>query len=186
MKHRIPLLSLLPAALLLFACSEQAPPPVQQAESPAEEAVEVAAAPAIPKYSAAAFFETTSYGLPGWRGVAFSPDGLIRWAYHSWYPAGWSRMPPPELAGQLRANGWLLLIGWGGALAVGQAIATRRLPNMALLGVLAILVVDLWRVDARYCWRILRRNSRTILRTSSLMSSLGLLSSGVSCSSSLP
>ena len=82
--------------------------------------------------------------------AALSPDGLIRWAYHSWYPAGWTRTAPPELAAQLRVNGWLLLAGWGGALTIAQAISSGRLPTYALLGVLALLVVDLWRVDERY------------------------------------
>jgi hypothetical protein len=82
--------------------------------------------------------------------AALSPEGLIRWAYHSWYPAGWMRSGPPELASQLRLNGWLLLIGWGAALGVGQAITSKRLPTAALLAVLALLVVDLWRVDTRY------------------------------------
>jgi dipeptidyl aminopeptidase/acylaminoacyl peptidase len=65
---------LLPAALFLFACSEQASEAPEPAQ-PEVEPVEQAAAPAIPRYSAEAFFETTSYSLAGSSGYAFSPDG---------------------------------------------------------------------------------------------------------------
>ena len=70
MKRKILALTLLPAALLLFACSEKPAEPVA-----ATVPEPVVAAPATPKYSAKAFFETTSYGLAGYGGYAFSPDG---------------------------------------------------------------------------------------------------------------
>ena len=61
----------LPFSLLIAACSEQATePPAAAAEQAAAEPVA-----AIPKYSAEAFFETTTYGLAGASGYAFSPDG---------------------------------------------------------------------------------------------------------------
>jgi len=47
----------------------------QQQPVSSTEVVAVAAVEEIPKYSAQAFFETTSYGLTGSAGHAFSPDG---------------------------------------------------------------------------------------------------------------
>ena len=64
----------LPFSLLIAACSEQATePPAAAAEQAAPETA--AAVAAIPRYSAEAFFETTTYGLAGSSGYAFSPDG---------------------------------------------------------------------------------------------------------------
>ena len=45
---------------------------VSTTESTPEETVTIVE---VPRYSAQAFFETTSYGLPGSAGHAFSPDG---------------------------------------------------------------------------------------------------------------
>lgn len=69
--------NLLFPVLLLFlmamaACSEQAgqqPPPEPVAAAPEP------AGPAVPRYSAEAFFETTSYAVADAAGYAFSPDG---------------------------------------------------------------------------------------------------------------
>ena len=47
----------------------------QQQPVSSTDVVAVVAVEEIPKYSAQAFFETTSYGLPGPAGYAFSPDG---------------------------------------------------------------------------------------------------------------
>ena len=52
----------------------------QQGEMPAEPSVEldagmVAAPAVVPKYSAEAFFQTTSYGMVGSAAYAFSADG---------------------------------------------------------------------------------------------------------------
>ena len=60
-------------ALAAYGCN-QAPAP----ESAPDAAVDVApeaAGPAVPRYSAEAFFQTTSYGMVGGEGHAFSPDG---------------------------------------------------------------------------------------------------------------
>ena len=54
--------------IMLAGCERQEP-------VVSSEAVPDLAVAAIPKYSAQAFFETTSYGLPGSAGHAFSPDG---------------------------------------------------------------------------------------------------------------
>jgi dipeptidyl aminopeptidase/acylaminoacyl peptidase len=61
----------------LFACGERsAEEPVAVAEPVTEAEPAVAEAPAaIPKYSAEAFFGTTSYGMARSGGYAFSPDG---------------------------------------------------------------------------------------------------------------
>jgi len=71
MNRKTILFSLLPLAILLSACGKQAEAPTPEVVQPAAE--EVVAT--IPKYSAEAFFETTSYGLAGSGGFAFSPDG---------------------------------------------------------------------------------------------------------------
>jgi hypothetical protein len=82
--------------------------------------------------------------------AALSPGGLQDLVYHSWYPAGWPRTPTPELEGPLRLGGVILLGGWLVALGSAWAVASRRVGSVAVLAVLAFLVLDLWRVDARY------------------------------------
>ncbi|MEE9206816.1 MAG: hypothetical protein V3U67_00375, partial [Gemmatimonadota bacterium] len=82
--------------------------------------------------------------------AALSPDGLLRWALSALYPPGWPEIPSSELVAPLRVGGWLLLVGAAISLAAGQGIAKKRLPSAAVLGVLVLLVVDLWRVDMRY------------------------------------
>ncbi len=82
--------------------------------------------------------------------AALSPEGLLRWALNALYPQGWDRIPSTELVAQLRVGGWLLLAGAGVSLVVGQGIDRKRLPSAAALGVLLLLVIDLWRVDIRY------------------------------------
>jgi dipeptidyl aminopeptidase/acylaminoacyl peptidase len=59
------------ASCVVFACSERAAePPTPEAAQPAGHT-----AVQVPKYSAEAFFETTSYGLASAAGHAFSPTG---------------------------------------------------------------------------------------------------------------
>lgn len=82
--------------------------------------------------------------------AALDPAGLANFALLSWYPQGWPRQPGPEFAPLLRANGLVLLAGFGLAWGVGWAVARRRLPAWALASVLVFAVADLWRVDARY------------------------------------
>lgn len=82
--------------------------------------------------------------------ASLSPEGLAEWVRLAWYPEGWPRGPGPEQTTALRANGLLLLAGFGLSWGVGLAVARRRLPTLAVVAVLAFIVVDLWRVDARY------------------------------------
>ncbi|MFQ5746460.1 MAG: hypothetical protein ACE5HF_04475 [Gemmatimonadota bacterium] len=83
-------------------------------------------------------------------GAVLSPDGLLRWILHGWMPAGWSRMPPPELAPALRVGGWILLVGWSATLGLGRTVARGRAPGWSAAVVMLFLVAELWRVDARY------------------------------------
>lgn len=71
MRTRICGILLIFVTVVLAACGKQ------QAADPGESAVDAGptAAVEIPKYSAESFFETTSYGLVGSAGHAFSPDG---------------------------------------------------------------------------------------------------------------
>lgn len=72
------LLPLTIVAVTLAACDRQGASPEAGAEAAAPERAVVAAEPAtetVERYSAEAFFETTSVGLPGSAGHAFSPDG---------------------------------------------------------------------------------------------------------------
>jgi dipeptidyl aminopeptidase/acylaminoacyl peptidase len=67
MKAKIFSFRVIPILMLLVACGEKAAPPPAAAISEPE--------PAVARYSAEAFYETTTYGLPGESGLAFSPDG---------------------------------------------------------------------------------------------------------------
>ena len=82
--------------------------------------------------------------------ATLSPHGLLRWVGSAWFPAGYSRQPPQGLAGALRATGLVVLVLWSGTLALGQAIAARRVPRWTLAVLAVLLVADLWRVDARF------------------------------------
>ena len=76
MTLRVLILSLISIALLAACGKQDSPEPtvVAEPETATTDGVESEVA-AIPKYSAEAFFETTSYGLAGGSGFAFSPDG---------------------------------------------------------------------------------------------------------------
>lgn len=82
--------------------------------------------------------------------AALAPDGLSSFAYHSWFPGGWARRPPPELAGALRVSGLFLLASWGAVLGAAWASGRKRGSGWWLAGLLALTLMDLWRVDARY------------------------------------
>jgi hypothetical protein len=80
-----------------------------------------------------------------------SPAGLVRWAHTTLFPPGWDRLPGPGGLGTLRANGAFLLAGFGLTLAAARGLARRGWrPAPILFLLLALLVADLWRVDARY------------------------------------
>ena len=84
--------------------------------------------------------------------VAFaSPEGLARWAHTTIFPAGWDRFPGPEGLAALRGNGLFLLLGGASVLAAARAARQGGVtPILATVLVAAVLVADLWRVDARY------------------------------------
>ena len=82
--------------------------------------------------------------------AALGPQGLVRWVHTSWYPLGWPRQPGAEAVSVLRASGWLLVGVWLSVWALALGVARRRLPAQVVLAVLALLVLDLARVDARY------------------------------------
>lgn len=82
--------------------------------------------------------------------ATLAPTGLLDFAYHAWYPTGWSPRPPAELVAPLRLGGALLLLSWLGVLGAAWGRASGRLGGWAVLPLLALLVFDLWRVDARY------------------------------------
>jgi hypothetical protein len=82
--------------------------------------------------------------------AALAPESLQRWVHVGWYPSGWERGPGQESVAALRANGWLVLVGWGAALGSGWAVARRRVGTWIVLVPMVLLVGELWRVDARY------------------------------------
>jgi hypothetical protein len=79
-----------------------------------------------------------------------NPGGLQEFVYHAWYPAGWPRTPSPSFEGPLRAGGAILLVSWAIALGGAWAVASRRVGQVAVVVILAVIVLDLWRVDSRY------------------------------------
>lgn len=83
-------------------------------------------------------------------GAALAPAGLLEFAYHAWFPSGWPRTPPPELEETLRFSGWVAVVGWSSVLAGARALETGRVGEWALIPLLALLVLDLWRVDDRF------------------------------------
>lgn len=82
--------------------------------------------------------------------AALAPEGLVRWVDTSWYPSDWPRRLPADALGTLQASGWLLLGIWGSVLALAFGVARHRLPTEVTLVLLALLVLDLGRVDQRY------------------------------------
>lgn len=79
-----------------------------------------------------------------------SPHGLLRWVESSWYPAGHRPSPPASLVPTLRLTGLIVFALWAGTLALGQAVAERRVPRWSLALLAVLLVADLWRVDGRF------------------------------------
>lgn len=79
-----------------------------------------------------------------------SPGGLSEFVYHAWYPAGWPRTPPAALEAPLRMGGAILVIGWAIALGGAWGVANRRVGEVVVVAVVAVIVLDLWRVDTRY------------------------------------
>ncbi|MDP2497746.1 MAG: YfhO family protein [Candidatus Palauibacterales bacterium] len=82
--------------------------------------------------------------------AALSPESLQQWARRAWFPANYQKGPGTELAATLRTTGWIVLVGWIVALGTAQAVAQRRVPRWAVAAPMLLLVVDLWRVDARF------------------------------------
>lgn len=82
--------------------------------------------------------------------AAVSPSGLQRWVRTTWFAVDWSRQAAPEASAALRGGGWLLFLGAGCTVGAAWTVARRRAPAWVLAVLLAILVADLWRVDARY------------------------------------
>jgi hypothetical protein len=104
-------------------------------------------------------------GAPGWTVTAVlvgpflllglaalaSPEGLARWAHTALYPAGWERFPGPEALDALRGNGAAVVLSCVVVLGGMWGVIKRGWSPAAIgLVVLAMLVGDLWRVDARY------------------------------------
>lgn len=82
--------------------------------------------------------------------AALTPESLHQWARRAWFPVDFQKGPGAGLSDTLRVTGWLALAGWTVALGAGQAVARKRVPRWALAAPLVLLVVDLWRVDARF------------------------------------
>jgi len=82
--------------------------------------------------------------------AAITPDGFLRWVHTSWYPADWPRRPTREGVELLRLGGMFLIVLWGAVWAVAYGVARRHVPRAAVLLLLALLVVDLARVDDRF------------------------------------
>jgi hypothetical protein len=80
-----------------------------------------------------------------------SPEGLARWAHTALFPAGWDRFPVAEGVAALRINGLFLVLAGRSVLALSRADRRHRVVALGAAAVVAaVLVADLWRVDARY------------------------------------
>ncbi|MEE8487851.1 MAG: YfhO family protein [Gemmatimonadota bacterium] len=82
--------------------------------------------------------------------AALDPNGLVHWVHTSWFPVGWPKRPGLEELAILRASGTILVGVWLSVLFVAAGVAKRRLPELAIVALIALLVVDLGRVDSRY------------------------------------
>jgi len=82
--------------------------------------------------------------------AAFDPDGLVRWVHTSWFPVGWPKRPGLEELAILKASGAILVSIWLAVLLIAFGVVRRRLPEVAVVVLIALLVVDLSRVDSRY------------------------------------
>lgn len=78
------------------------------------------------------------------------PNGLVRWVHTTWFQVGWSKRPGIEEIAILRASGAILLSVWLTVLLVVLGVVRRRIPELAVIVVIALLVADLGRVDSRY------------------------------------
>jgi len=82
--------------------------------------------------------------------AAFNPDGLVRWVHTSWFQAGWPKRPGLAELQILRVSGAILVGIWLSVLLITCGVVRRRLPDLAIVILLTLLVVDLGRVDSRY------------------------------------
>ncbi len=82
--------------------------------------------------------------------AALDPNGLVRWVHTSWFQVGGPRRPGFEEIAILKASGGMLVGVWVTVLLVSFGVVRRRLPELAVVAVIVLLVVDLGRVDSRY------------------------------------
>jgi len=82
--------------------------------------------------------------------AAVDPNGLVRWVHTAWFPVGWPKRPGFEEIAILRISGIILAGVWLSVLFVAAGVVKRRLPELAVVALIALLVVDLGRVDSRY------------------------------------
>ena len=82
--------------------------------------------------------------------AALAPEGIIRWAYHAWFPAGWGRQPPASLPGALRLGATLGLLVLAAVLAAARGVERGRVGEWACAGLLLLGALDLGHVGARY------------------------------------
>jgi hypothetical protein len=82
--------------------------------------------------------------------AALAPEGLIRWAFHAWFPVGWTREPPAEVLGTLRFGARLGLVVWAATLGAARAVERRRVGEWICAALLILGALDMGRAAGRY------------------------------------
>ena len=82
--------------------------------------------------------------------AALTPEGVVRWAVHTWFPSGWTREPPSGILTALRTNGVIVLLVWGGTLAAAWGVERGRVGQGICAALLILSTFDLGRIGSRY------------------------------------
>ncbi len=82
--------------------------------------------------------------------AALAPEGVIRWAFHTWFPVGWRREPPAEVLESLRFGASLGLVVWAVTMGAARTVERRRVGEWLCAALLVLGALDMGRGAGRY------------------------------------